>query len=65
MLEDNAAVLLDDLSHEEIAMHTVDVITNQLKRISLAQSALERYRNLFSISVYEKKWDNLFIQLTT
>lgn len=65
MLEDNAAVLLENLSHEEIAKQTVNLINNQHKRISLTQTALERYRNLFSISVYEKSWNNIFIELTT
>lgn len=65
MLGDNAAVLLENLSHEEIAKQTVNLINNQDKRNSLAQTALERYRNLFSISVFEKSWNNLFIELTT
>jgi glycosyltransferase involved in cell wall biosynthesis len=65
MLGDNAAVLLENLSHEEIAKQTVNLINNQHKRNSLALAALERCRNLFSISVYEKSWNNLFIELTT
>ena len=65
MLEGNAAVLLEDLSHEEIAKQTVNLINNQHKRNSLAQTALERCRKLFSISVYEKSWNSLFTKLTT
>ena len=65
MLGDNAAVLLENLSHEEIAKQTVNLINNQHKRNSLALAALERCRNLFSISVFEKSWNNLFIELTT
>jgi len=65
MLGDNSAVLLENLSPEEIAKQTVNLINNQHKRNSLAQTALERCRNLYSISVFEKSWNNLFIELTT
>ena len=65
MLGDNAAVLLENLSHEEIAKQTANLINNQHERNSLAQTALERFRKLFSSSIYEKNWNNLFIELTT
>ncbi|MBW8015810.1 MAG: glycosyltransferase family 4 protein [Planctomycetes bacterium] len=64
MLSEDAAVLLENLSHEEIAKQTVKLINNQHIRISLAQTALERYRTLFSNSIYEQNWNNLFIKLT-
>lgn len=64
MLTDDAAVLLDDLSHEEIAKKTASLINDQHMRISLAQTALERYRKLFSNPVYDQNWNSLFIELT-
>lgn len=64
MLGDNAAEFLNNLSHEEIAKQTAKLINNQHMRISLAQTALDRYRKLFSNSAYEQNWNNLFIKLT-
>ncbi len=63
MLEEDAAVLIEDLRQEEIAKQTINLINNQQKRILLALTAMEGYKNMFSTSVYKKKWNDLFSEL--
>jgi glycosyltransferase involved in cell wall biosynthesis len=64
LLDENCAILLDDLSPKSIFNATQELITNKELREKLSRNARTRFNEKYSKNVYKNKWLEIINEIT-